>query len=116
MSDPLRTLDLPAYLMAEGRSLAAIGLKGVAWPRTAALEILGHLRGKGIVVLAGDVLRVEGDTPRHTYDNWRAQPAHGEPFSAYAERSVSQAEAYIRGYREAGPGYCYALVLTERLP
>ena len=116
MTDPLRTLDLPPALMAQGRSLVAIGLQGIAWPRAAALEILRLLRGKGIVVLGGDVVQLEGDRPRHTYDKWYTEPAHAEPFAAYAERSVTEAEAFIVSYREAGSGYCYVLVLTERWP
>jgi hypothetical protein len=67
-------------------------------------------------VLGGDVLQVEGDRPRHTHDNWHADPAHAEPFAAYAERSVIAAEAYILSYREPGPGYCFLLVLAESLP
>jgi immunity protein 40 of polymorphic toxin system len=106
---------LPPDLMAQGRSLAAIGVQGIAWPRAAALEILRHLRGKAIVVLGGDVVQIEGDHPRYTYDNWRAEPAHAEPFAAFADRSVAQAEAYISGFRETGSGYCYVMVLTERL-
>lgn len=68
------------------------------------------------MVLGGDVVQIEGDRPRHTFDNWHVEPAHAEPFAAYAERSVAEAEAYITSYRELGPGYCYVLVLTERWP
>ena len=116
VTDPLRTLGVPPALMVQGRSLSAIGSEKLAWPRTAALEILRLLRGKGIAVLGGDVVQVEGQRPWRTNDNWRSEPAHAEPFTAYAERSVAESEAYILDYREAGPGYCYVLVLAERLP
>jgi hypothetical protein len=101
--------------MVQGRSLSAIGSEGLAWPRAAALEILRRLRGKGIAVLGGDVVQVEDQRLRRTSDNWHSEPAHAEPFTAYAERSVAESEAFILDYREAGPGFCYVLVLADRL-
>ena len=116
MTDPLRTLGMPPELMSQGQPLSAIGSRDLAWPRAAALEILQRVRARGIAVLGGDVVQLDGDRPRRTRDNWHSEPAHAEPFAAFVERSVAESEAYIRDFREAGPGYFYVLILAERLP
>ena len=114
MLDPLKDLELPSAVSAQGLRLSASGLKEVAWPRSAALEILQLLRGKAIAVLGGDVVRLDSDRPRHTHENWHAEPAHAEPFVAYAQRSIEEAEAYIT--RDPEPSHYYVLVLADRLP
>jgi hypothetical protein len=114
MIDPLRDLELPSALVAQAHPLSGIGLKEVAWPRAAALEILRLLRGKAIAVLGGDVVRLNSDRPRHAHENWHAEPAHAEPFVAYAQRSIEEAEAYIT--RDPELSHYYVLVLADRLP
>ena len=114
MIDPLRDLELPSAVLAQAHPLSTVGLKEVAWPRAAALEILRLLRGKAIAVLGGDVVRLDSDRPRHTHENWHAEPAHAEPFVAYAQRSIEEAEAYIT--RDPEPSHYYVLVLADRLP
>jgi hypothetical protein len=114
MLDPLKDLELPSAVLAQALPLSVIGLKEVAWPRSAALEILRLLRGKAVAVLSGDVVRLDSDRPRHAHENWHAEPAHAEPFVAYAQRSIEEAEAYITGDPE--PSHYYILVLADRLP
>jgi hypothetical protein len=68
MTDPLRTLGMPPELMSQGQPLSAIGSRDLAWPRAAALEILQRVRARGIAVLGGDVVQLDGDRPRRTRD------------------------------------------------
>jgi hypothetical protein len=116
MIDPLRELSLPSGLLAQARVVSASGRPQAAWPGPAALELIEELRGRGIAVLSGDVVRLEGDLPRPTRDNWHAEPAHGEPFDAFAQRSLTEAAAYISAYREPGPNHWFVLLLADRLP
>ncbi len=116
MIDPLRDLNLPAGLLTQARVVSASGRPQAVWPGPAALELIRELRGRGIAVLGGDVVRLDGDLPRPTRDNWHAEPAHGEPFDAFAERSLTEAAAYISAYREPGPSHWFVLMLADRLP
>jgi hypothetical protein len=116
MIDPLRNLDLPSDLLSQARVVSASGRPQAAWSRPAALELIRELRGRGIAVLSGDAIRLEDDLPKRTRDNWHAEPAHGEPFNAFAERSLSEAESYISGYREPSPNHWFILLLADRLP
>ena len=116
MVDPLRDLNLPRDLLSQAQVVSARGRPQAAWSRPAALELIQELHGRGIAVLSGDVIRLEGDLPRPTRDNWHAEPAHGEPFGAFAHRSLSEAAAFISGYREPGPNHWFILMLADRLP
>jgi hypothetical protein len=116
MIDPLRDLDLSSVLLSQARVVSAGGRPQAAWTGAAALELIRELRGRGIAVLGGDVIRLEGELPRRTRDNWHAEPAHGEPFDAFAQRSLSEATAYISAYREPSPGHWFILLLADRLP
>jgi hypothetical protein len=116
MIDPLRDLNLPPGLLAQARVVSASGRPQAVWARPAALELIRELSGRGIAVLGGDVVRLDGDLPRRTRDNWHAEPAHGEPFDAFAQRSLSEAAAYITAYHEPGPSFWFILLLADRLP
>jgi len=116
MIDPLSDLNLPSALLSQALVVSASGRPQAAWPRSAALELIRELGGRGIAVLGGDVVRLDGDLPRRTRDNWHAEPAHGEPFDAFAQRSLVEAAAYITAYREPGPSHLFVLLLADRLP
>ncbi|HEY7636221.1 MAG TPA: Imm40 family immunity protein [Gemmatimonadales bacterium] len=116
MIDPLRDLNLPADLVTQARLVSPSGRPQAAWSSRAALELIQQLRGRGVAVLGGDVIRLEGDLPRPTRDNWHAEPAHGEPFDAFAQRSLSEAAAYISAYRDPVPNHWFVLLLADRLP
>ena len=116
MSDALRDLELPDDLSAQAVPLAGIGLAEVAWPRAAALTVIGQLAGRPVAVLGGDVLRMERGRPAHTYDSWHADPTPGEGFAAYAARSQVAARRYVEEYPERGSPCVYVLVLADRLP
>jgi hypothetical protein len=116
MIDPLRDVHLPAGLLTQARVVSAGGRPQALWPGPAALELIQELRGRGIAVLGGDVIRLDDDLPHRTRDSWHAEPAHGEPFDAFAQRSLTEAEAYISMYRAPGPSHWFTLVLADRLP
>jgi len=116
MIDPLRDLNLSPDLLSQARVVSAGGRPQAAWSGPAALELIRELRGRGIAVLGGDVIRLDEDLPRRTRDNWHAEPAHGEPFDAFAQRSLTEATAYISAYREPGPNHWFILLLADRLP
>jgi hypothetical protein len=59
---------------------------------------------------------MEEDLPKRTRDNWHAEPAHGEPFTAFAERTLTEAESYISAFRELSPSHWFILLLADQLP
>jgi hypothetical protein len=116
MAQPFQGVELPAELIAHGRVLSAIGVAEVAWPRTAALELLPYLRDARQAVLGGDVIAWSGNQPRYIHDNWHSEPVVGENFTAFAARSHADTVAYIERYHEAGREIGYVLVVADSLP
>ena len=108
----VRSLLVPD-LAARAQSLADIGLREAGWQRTDALAVLERLQGSAVAVLGGDVLRVEGNRPQHTYDNWHVEPVEGESFATYAARSQAGAAEYITRYPEKDGRYLYVLVAAD---
>jgi hypothetical protein len=52
--------------------------------------------------------------PEPTYDNWYADRRPGEDLMDYLERSIAEAERYIRGYPDPEDGtILYSPVISE---
>lgn len=84
----------------KGRPLREIGYAGVAFTRKDLLCALQALKGSQVAVLGGHVMEiVNGEIQhQHTYDNWHADKRPGEDLMEYVERSIAEAERYIRSY------------------
>jgi hypothetical protein len=110
----IQDLDLPPELLQQARSLAALGLAEVAWPRPAALSILEWMRGRRYAVLGGDVLQVSDNRLVHTYDSWHSDPLPAESFETYASRSLDDTLGYLKAYPDRE--HLYVLVVADRFP
>jgi broad specificity phosphatase PhoE len=76
------------------------------------LRALDLLRDTEKAALGGDVYRVEENRMRPTHDNWYVKREEGESTIAFAERSRSVAEQYIRQYLDPEDGsIAYVLVV-----
>jgi hypothetical protein len=100
----------------KGRSLREIGCAGVAFARTDILDALESQKGGQVAVLGGDVVEIiDGELQhQHTYDNWHADRGPGEDLIDYIERSIAEAERYIRRYPDPEDGtILYSPVISE---
>jgi len=108
----------------KGRSLADIGIAGVAFTRKDILEALEYLQGSQVAVLGGDVLKIVRGVqrassfwdgkPKPTHDNWAADRRPGEDLMDYVERSIAEAERYIRSYPDPEDGtILYSPTISE---
>jgi hypothetical protein len=113
--DLIESLDLPASLLHQARSLEHLGIPDRAWPRTAALDVVARLEGTPIAVLGGHVLIRTDKDLRHNYDNWHSDPRPNESFADYASRSQVDGRTYISQYPDRPPEPFFTLVLANRL-
>jgi hypothetical protein len=107
----------------KGRSLRDTGVAGVAFARKDLLEALEYLKGSRVAVLGGDVLEVKGgaqpdsfwyEKPKPTHDSWHADRKPREALMDYIERSIAEAERYIRSYPDPEDGtILYSPVISE---
>jgi hypothetical protein len=108
-----------AYLRLEkekGRSLRDICCAGVAFTRKDLLEALEILKGSQVAVLGGDVMEiVNGELQhQHTYGNWTVNRRPGEDLTDYIERSIAEAERYVRSYPDPEDGtILYSPTISE---
>ena len=107
----------------KGRCLRDMGVAGVAFLRKDVLDALEYLKGSQVVVLGGDVLKINSGAqpnsfhhgkPKPTYDSWHADRRSGEDLMDYIERSIAEAERYIRSYPDPEDGtILYCPVISE---
>jgi Immunity protein 40 len=98
----------------KGRALTEIGTAGVAFTREGILEALDCLKGSQVAVLGGDVLEVVSGKPRYTSDSWYVNREAEEDLTAYLERSITEAEQYVRRFPDPDDGtILYSPTLSE---
>lgn len=107
----------------KGRSLRDIGCAGFAFTRKDILDALESLKGSHVAVLGGDVLEIASGAkpdsfwygkPEPRHDNWHTDRGPGEDLMDYAERSIAEAERYVRSYPDPEDGtILYSPVISE---
>ena len=107
----------------KGRSLSDTGVAGIAFTRKDLLDGLEYLKGSQVVVSGGDVLKISDGAqpnsfyygkPKPTYDSWHADRRPGEDLVDYIERSIAEAERYVRSYPDPEDGtILYCPVISE---
>ena len=68
-----------------------LGFYEIAWKFDDVMEVLKITRGKGMIILGGDVYRLNGNEPIITYDNWYTEEEDDNAFEL--------AIKYITNYR-----------------
>jgi hypothetical protein len=107
--EPYRRLE-----KGKGRVLTEIGVAGVAFMREDILEALACLKGSQVAVLGGDVLEIVNGNLRYTHDSWYANRRPEEDLTGYLERSIAEAERYIRRFPDPEDGtILYSPVISE---
>ncbi|MCU1255749.1 MAG: hypothetical protein JWM83_2048 [Candidatus Angelobacter sp.] len=97
-----------------GRSLHELGVAGVGFTRSDALDALKCLKGSQAGVLGGDVLKVLKGKLQYTYDNWHVDRMPSEDISDFLKRSITETNNYIRNYPDPENGTIfYSLVVSE---
>ena len=83
---------VPQDLLERGiRPREKLGSYYIAWRFDDVMEVLKITRGKGMIILGGDVYRLSGNEPIITYDNWYTEEEDDDAFELAIE--------YITKYR-----------------
>jgi hypothetical protein len=113
----------PPSVPGQCSSRAAYSICQHVFALTLTLEALEYLKGSQVVVLGGDVLQINSGAqpnsfysgkPKPTYYSWHADRRPGEDLMDYIERSIAEAERYIRSYPDPEDGtILYCPVISE---
>ena len=83
---------VPQDLLERGiRLREEYGIYDIAWRFDDVMKVLKITRGKGMIILGGDVYRLSGNEPIITYDNWYTKEEDDDAFE--------MAIQYITNYR-----------------
>nr|WP_314069984.1 Imm40 family immunity protein [uncultured Campylobacter sp.] len=83
---------VPQDLLERGINLREkLGSYYIAWRFDDVMEVLKITRGKGMIILGGDVCRLSGNKPIITYDSWYTNDGNDNAFEVAIE--------YITKYR-----------------
>ena len=80
------------------------GIYDIAWRFDDVMEVLKITRGKGMIILGGEVYRLSGNKPIITYDNWYTEEKDDNAFEVAIQ--------YITNYRTRNGddfAYCPAI-------
>ena len=96
---------VPQDLLERGiRLREEYGIYGIAWRFDDVMEVLKITRGKGMIILGGEVYRLNGNEPIITYDCWDTKAEDDNAFEVAIE--------YITNYRARNGddfAYCPAI-------
>ena len=93
---------VPQDLLERGiRLREEYGIYDIAWRFDDVMEVLKITRGKRMIILGGDVYRLNGNEPIITYDNWYTEEEDDNAFELAIE--------YITKYRARnGDDFAYS--------
>lgn len=102
---------VPQDLLERGIHLREkLGSYYIAWRFDDVMEVLKITRGKGMIILGGDVYRLSGNEPIITYDSWYTNEGNDNAFEVAIE--------YITKYRARnGDDFAYCpTICPGRVP
>ena len=102
---------VPQDLLERGINLREkLGFYEIAWKFDDVMEVLKITRGKGMIILGGDVYRLSGNEPIITYDGWSTNRGVNNAFEVAIE--------YITNYRARnGDDFAYCpTICPGRVP
>ena len=102
---------VPQDLLERGiRLREELGFYSIAWKFDDVMEVLKITRDKGMIILGGDVYRLNGNKPIITYDNWYTEEEDDNAFEVAIE--------YITKYRARnGDDFAYCpTICPGRVP
>ena len=92
---------LPKIIQDKAVSIENYGIKGDAFIKDDLISLLINNDFAGIVILGGDILRLDNETHsyQYTYDNWHiSEQLINETFDEYCKRSHKLTLEYIKNY------------------
>jgi hypothetical protein len=97
---------IPEELFQRSYSLRSLGseeegcqFEEVAWQYEDAVKVIDHCVKNNLAILGGDVLCLNGDEIRYTYDNWFLD-GDGITWGEYVKKSAQKALNYITLYQQ----------------
>ena len=102
---------VPQDLLERGiRLREEYGIYGIAWRFDDVMEVLKITRGKGMIILGGEVYRLSGNKPIITCDSWYTNKGDDDAFELAIE--------YITNYRARnGDDFAYCpTICPGRVP
>jgi Immunity protein 40 len=88
-------------ILSVGIDLEDFGSANWALSRSDALAAVSKFQELEIPILGGDVWEMRNGRPFLTLDNWYCRRSAAEPFRKFLEKSVEQAQNYIRSYESS---------------
>ena len=88
-----------------------LGASGYAFKRKDALNILNEDFLNGYHISGGDVLEINNNEIKFTYDSWSTEPIKNENRNDYITRCKNNSEKYISNYNEGNRNIIYLLVI-----
>jgi len=85
-------------ILSVGTCLDKEGINNWALTKEQALEAVKEFKAIDIAILGGDVMYLENDRIRHTYDNWFTETSEKEIPKEFNIRSYQIAQNYIENY------------------
>jgi hypothetical protein len=98
----LPTDSIPPDLLARSRILEELGIQDRAWPLEVVLPVLQALDGAAVAVLGGDLYDCRNGKAAPMYESWHSDRESWESFREYADRSLREAQEYVRRYPGQG--------------
>lgn len=99
--------DIVGEMSSKAISLKELGISEYAWKFDDFIQVIDILKKNEIVVLGGDVYRLEGDSIISTCDSWYYSP-QGETDSEY---SCNLALQYVKKLENQKTTHIYSIVI-----
>ena len=104
---------LPGDVRARGLDLSPWHVHGTAFELADGLAAAAAVTERGIVILGGDVWRVQDGTPRPAHENWHIDREVGEDWDAYVGRSLDRTRQYLTWWHGREEGHRFVLVCID---
>jgi hypothetical protein len=103
---------IPKNILDKGYSLNQIGISGYAWYKDDVVLLLKEISNKGYIILGGDVIILNEDTPVFTGDSWYFETETPSEDDIVVSRD--KAINYIQNYsKNNGEDFIYTIVVEK---
>lgn len=94
-----------------------LGIADLAWTKADIIQLINSLmHDDDIIIIGGDVYKVESETIIPLSDNWECEPINNETLDAFSKRSKIEALDYIDKYPiSPNENILFSLVFNEQI-
>jgi hypothetical protein len=97
-------------ILSVGYPMNGIGTNNWALAREDAINAIEKLGDIGVAILGGDVLCIEGENIRYSYDNWLCNRDDDESDFDFKNKSIAISKNHITNYKKSESGFLFAIV------